>query len=545
MKNQQKLITKKNNFNNKLTKAKPIKLAFTIVELVVVLTILSILWTIAFTSLQWHSKQARDTKRLSDIRNIKKSLEIFSINTWQYPSADNYFTVTYSWETVWKQWTFWDQVKTNLSDIINKKPVDPLTEEEYIFSTTYNQSEYEILAIYETNLFTSNSSLILNTNANNQTYPKIDGDYNWLYIKTPTYYIPVPSIINSEILTGTIELLENLSYLKSQITTSWNNLPWVSTWWLDINLSVYEWIITNNSTDQEKIDFVTALQDAYIWIQLNNTTYVNLLTLSTEQQMIDFVDSVLLNKIIDTNLSSAPEELSWWRALDSNCKINDITIWEQTWAWCNSTLWNWFEWWQTDINIWTTNYNWNVSSCYTYSLINNIEEGNCNAWITNMLSNTSAKNFFNLQCPDWINNYWDVEYNTIWWKLYTWNNSNSACPNWRHVPSDEELNTVITNLNWWVDCEWLYCIWLWWASHSNTEMFDDTNNLANALKLPLAGYRLEDGTSFWLRGNMTYLWSNTANNDEAYIRLLTSSDSLTHRNSINHDFGLSVRCLKD
>lgn len=183
------------------------------------------------------------------------------------------------------------------------------------------------------------------------------------------------SIINSEISTWSIELLDNLSYLQSQIITLWNNLPWVSTWWLDINLSVYKWIITNNSTDQEKIDFVTALQNAYIWIQLSDTVYVNILSISTEQQMIDFVDSVLLNKIVDTSLSSAPEILTWWRAKDSNCKINDITIWDQTWAWCNSTLWNWFEWWQTDSNIWTNNYNWTISSCYTYSLINNVEEG--------------------------------------------------------------------------------------------------------------------------------------------------------------------------
>jgi prepilin-type N-terminal cleavage/methylation domain-containing protein len=60
---------------------------FTLVELIVVITILAILWTIAFISLQWYSAQARDSKRLSDIQNIKSSLELFSINTWKISTS--------------------------------------------------------------------------------------------------------------------------------------------------------------------------------------------------------------------------------------------------------------------------------------------------------------------------------------------------------------------------------------------------------------------------------------------------------------------------
>jgi prepilin-type N-terminal cleavage/methylation domain-containing protein len=66
------------------------KQAFTLVELIVVITILAILWTIAFISLQWYSSQARDSKRLSDVQNIKKSLELFSLNTWNLSSINFY-----------------------------------------------------------------------------------------------------------------------------------------------------------------------------------------------------------------------------------------------------------------------------------------------------------------------------------------------------------------------------------------------------------------------------------------------------------------------
>ncbi|MDD3145415.1 MAG: leucine-rich repeat domain-containing protein [Candidatus Gracilibacteria bacterium] len=50
--------------------------AFTLVELIVVITILAILGTIAFINLQGYSTGARDSKRISDINNIQKKITI-------------------------------------------------------------------------------------------------------------------------------------------------------------------------------------------------------------------------------------------------------------------------------------------------------------------------------------------------------------------------------------------------------------------------------------------------------------------------------------
>jgi prepilin-type N-terminal cleavage/methylation domain-containing protein len=52
------------------------KSAFTLVELIVVITILAILGTIAFISLQGYSADARNSKRTSDLNNITSSLNI-------------------------------------------------------------------------------------------------------------------------------------------------------------------------------------------------------------------------------------------------------------------------------------------------------------------------------------------------------------------------------------------------------------------------------------------------------------------------------------
>jgi prepilin-type N-terminal cleavage/methylation domain-containing protein len=55
------------------------KKAFTLVELIVVITILAILGTIAFISLQGYSADARNSKRTSDIGNIQSAISLKAV----------------------------------------------------------------------------------------------------------------------------------------------------------------------------------------------------------------------------------------------------------------------------------------------------------------------------------------------------------------------------------------------------------------------------------------------------------------------------------
>ena len=151
--------------------------AFTLVELIVVITILAILWTIAFISLQWYSKTARDSTRISDINNIKISLELFSVDTNKYPKPDNYEVISYSWDVVWYQGFLWDKVISNLWRL-NKKPLDPSLDIEYIYSTTYSEREYEILWLYEWDDI-ARTNIITQTNAADSVYPKIEWTYKY------------------------------------------------------------------------------------------------------------------------------------------------------------------------------------------------------------------------------------------------------------------------------------------------------------------------------------------------------------------------------
>jgi len=346
------------------------RLAFTLVELIVVITILAILWTIAFISLQWYSSQARDSKRLSDISNIKKSLELFSLNTWKYPIPDDNFTVSYSWEILRYQWIVWEQVSTNLSRNLNEKPLDPLTEVEYTYSTTHSQTDYEVLGLYESDLISTSPQpsplrgegartlFFSSSNAETQDYPKIDWNYNWIYLKTSSFYIPTPSIINAEIVANDDLDSDNI---KSQIISWGDNLPWISTWWLDVKLSVFTWTLYSDSLNIEKISVINSIQWAYIWTKLANIwIYSDLLTAESDEEKLDLSDYLLLNGVGNNPIICWEDKyrINWTCSQVSSCSdIKYVFPWsadgiytiypENNWVWidvyCDMTK-DWWGW---------------------------------------------------------------------------------------------------------------------------------------------------------------------------------------------------------
>lgn len=226
---------------------------------------------------------------------------------------------------------------------------------------------------------------------------------------------------------------------------------------------------------------------------------------------------------------------AWWKALDPNCDIDDITIGSQTWAGCNSTLGNGFERWKQD-----NSKNGTIWSCYpNYDLLD--DSINCVIGSTAMTSNTKANTWY-----AGTNANLDKEYPVIWWKLYTWANAPSACPTGWHLPSEAEWETLETTLNG-SKCRnetnsWLCTGLGWWKHNTKTA----TNNLANALKIPLAGDRDIDGSTFDYRGFTASLWSSSAfDATTAYNRNLNYSNTSVERGDEDKLYGFSVRCMKD
>jgi uncharacterized protein (TIGR02145 family) len=218
--------------------------------------------------------------------------------------------------------------------------------------------------------------------------------------------------------------------------------------------------------------------------------------------------------MIWNSLSFIDLSKEWWRKYDPSCDIEDITIGTQTWAWCNSTLWTWIE------------YNAN-NHCYNYAWTDN--------WWTSCYWFSSKENAYD--STNWVNN--------IWWKLYTWDNANAnACTTWYHLPTDAEWTTLEDTLNGSSCRNWdgWQCDWLGWKNHTTKT---SSNNVIEALKLPLAGNRRTDGSTFYTRGYNTLLWSSSLGGSGARGRDLSRYNSTVNRNSRSKAYWFSVRCIKD
>ena len=121
----------------------------TIVELIVVITIMAILGLIVNLSYMNYTSYARDSVRHTDIVNIEKGLEVLRVKWWEYPQPDGATDITYGGYTLWNQWTFWLEASKKIP-FITQAPKDPLTNNEYTYSVLWNGEFYQIGAMYET-----------------------------------------------------------------------------------------------------------------------------------------------------------------------------------------------------------------------------------------------------------------------------------------------------------------------------------------------------------------------------------------------------------
>jgi prepilin-type N-terminal cleavage/methylation domain-containing protein len=390
--------------------------AFTLVELIVVITILAILWTIAFISFQNYTSNARDWVRVADLNSIKKNLELFITEKWFYPTPDNVTNITYSWAVAWSQWTVWNNVITNLARL-NKKPTDPLTNSEYTYSITNTKTEYQLSSISEWWL---SYYIPLTNQANAATSKtataKVTWSYNEKLLKVSTgwidYILAVPSIIDADL---TDSNLQNIINNRKLVYNNYQNLPdsykntwYTMTWWFNFNppsndIVVYSWSLSNllNSWIVQQ-QFVIKLQTAYNWtIIQSEPTIKEILFATNATQQQTLVWNYITNHV-------------WWITW-----INTVVTQTQTYScsWslvtANAIITN--TWWlTTDTNYQTTNSGW---LCY-YTCINSYTWSNCNEILDpNMLTLGNIKLYK-------IN--WKTQARVDWSNLIIWN---SDAPN--------------------------------------------------------------------------------------------------------------------
>ena len=561
----------------------PQKNAFTLVELIVVITILAILWTIAFISLQWYSKDARDSIRISDISSIKTSLELFHLNSGKYPLPDDKQIVDYWTETLWYQWNFWTTVISSLSRSISEVPTDPLTEKKYIFSVANNKNEFEILSLLEGDNLTLNN--INQTNAASLVVtPKIDGTYNRVFIKTASYIVPVPSIINTEVWAATMTL--DSSNISSQVINGWDNIPeqwnvisntWSLTW---LVLSVYTWSINIDTSNAEKEIVIEKIKDAYTGsILAGDDIYNYILSSSWELEIVTALNRVVLNDLTtkislisnscddttkpadDLNKTYIvnPTSVNQAYVLDSNecwytctspytwlnCDINPYSscLWANnptafaatsTYGSCDTAdiiICSWVANWYTlsACNVWT-NIAWTTSLSYweLFQWWNNspikTASTSTSQIAISLTGSTFGDNTFVYGFDNWnssVND--DLWWNNPWWDI----DRKWPCEIWYHVPSELEWSWVHTSA-WWANSPAMRADilipWGWkryWASLGNNAIVADV----------------------WSYG---YYWSSSPNTwTTAFSIFLDAANINSNSSTIKRSDGLSVRCFKN
>lgn len=119
---------------------------FTIVELVVAMTILLVLTGLGFYSYTQNVVDARDSVRVSDLASVSSQLKLYKKARWAYPLPGDSFNILNRWRTVANQWVLNEDVTLTTLD---KIPYDPSLDRPYIYSTTRNKQEFQLALTLE------------------------------------------------------------------------------------------------------------------------------------------------------------------------------------------------------------------------------------------------------------------------------------------------------------------------------------------------------------------------------------------------------------
>lgn len=454
------------------------KKAFTLVELIITITILAILWTIAFISMISYSATARDSVRVSDISKIKTSLDLFQLDAGKYPETTDGFTITYLWNNVWTQWIFWKTTFSNITKL-DKIPKDPLTDKEYTYSITQTKQEYQIAWIVESDWFALNS-IIWQTNAwDTLAIALVSWTYNGQILKTESWAIcnilSLPSIISSEPSTVT-DLWEILS--RESLVYNWyKNLPtnyisskYKSDGWFAFSsnkLVVYDdsancSALYNSDDNTTRIELIKNLQTAYSGTIIENVDNIKRIVSfdETNNEDMDLFSATLVNNTL------------WWN-------ISLSTLLKETKIEENNDVFS-FSW----KVLWWTEFDY---------LMSIKSDNNWNIYVWGFYRNDSYN----------TNKVTDFNNNILYWKTTT------IAPQAYIAKLDSSLNQIWIKTLWWIDWDALstisidnsWNIYVWWGF---------SNNLTNANNV----------TDF--AGNVLYWKTSDKNYTDAFIAKLDS-----------------------
>lgn len=122
------------------------KKGFTIVELMVVVTIIAVLWAISFVSYSSYTQDVRDANRIAQLTSIHNLLFQYWAKL-ELPKPDDAVDIRVDGKIIWYQWYAGKNV---LEDIwYNTKWQDPLDKKYFTYYVTKNLKYFQLLALAE------------------------------------------------------------------------------------------------------------------------------------------------------------------------------------------------------------------------------------------------------------------------------------------------------------------------------------------------------------------------------------------------------------
>lgn len=331
---------------------------FTVIELIVVITILAILWTISFVSFGNYNKWARDSVRMTDISSIYNALTLYTAQNWTLVNPDDSVEIR---DNIWNlsyQWYLKDQVLNSIW--INKWWKDPLDKTYFLYTVKPERRFFQLSAYLESQETVSKywfQDILAWWIDYKNRYPYTKWDYVWLFMDNTTNK-PIDltdwTIID---ITWTNSWTTYKVLLSSRQTDTWSTI--VDYWtWLSYKL---RWYIFQKITT-ETFDWQCWPDD---WKTLSSLTNV---TLCSKWDAISLTGNWSWNRRCAW--------ANWWT--DAECHINWLntnwSCWSSSWSllstapenlciawtewsivlWWSWSTWNWTCWW-----IWT----WIPATC--------------------------------------------------------------------------------------------------------------------------------------------------------------------------------------
>lgn len=507
--------------------------AFTLLELMVVITILIIVSTVIFYSVTWFLKQSRDVSRFENLNRIKFWIELFVTEKWFYPKPNNPKNIIFSGWLLWTQWTFWDESLISIWNL-SSKPVDLVSLNDFAYSLANDEKQYELWAVLEADELMFNS-LFSKTFAKNKIPVRsmVVWNYNWLTLSVSTWWLVyvlwIPTILSYDTTENDIiKLIEKktLAYRWYwNIASSYSWTVFQIDGWFDFDPSIlilysgtYENLINNES---EWIKLLNNTQIAYSWTVLAWSNILDKI-LSVDIDLINpskIVREIAYDLVInDLNLTLPIELTSWpnWLTynitnslLDSDTRSitqdTSLNFRFATKNWVSTFIWNtWWSYAESDwlvdkdvrvviqasdwkmrfaTNKWVSIYDWVNWSEYTITdwLIDNdvvdlFQDSSGNFWFATKkwVSKFNGTTWKNYDTKDWLANKivtWITQWlwGDIWVSTIDW----VSKFNWTKWTTYKESNWLIDKnvLSIFADKDWN--IWFWtinWVSK-----FDWTN----------------------------------------------------------------------